>query len=191
MYIDREGGREVKNKELEELYATYAKPLYYYLLQMSGSAHVAEELVQETFFRATLSLDLYAGGSAKSWLFTVARHAYLDEWRKRKRWNWVPFQEFFHEKSIAYSPDGIPLDEVLYMELVEDVQDILGMLPENYRTVLYLREYEQCNYNELAQIMGLSINQVKVTLHRARKRFKQIATRQGKSFERRYNNGVE
>lgn len=158
---------------------------------MSGSAHVAEELVQETFFRATLSLDLFKEGSVKSWLFTVARHAYLDEWRKKQRWKWVPFQEFFQEQSMAFSPNGMPLDEILKMELAEDVQEVFGMLPENYRTMLYLREFEQCTYTELASIMDLSTDQVKVTLHRARKRFKQLAERLGKNFEGRLTNGVE
>lgn len=180
-----------RQDDLETVYLAFAKPLYYYLLKLTGSALVAEELVQETFYRATLSLDLYENGQVKSWLFKVARNAYMDEWRKRKRWKWVPFYNYLLNSEDFESPYGVLDEELIAKEISEEVTDIMKMLPENYRSILYLREYEQFSYEELSETLDLSLNQVKVNLYRARQRFKQLAERLGKNFERGVNDGVE
>lgn len=80
-----------RRNELDQLYRNYAKPLYYYLFKLSGSAQLAEDLTQKTFVRATVLLSSYKQEDVRAWLFKVARNAYLDEWRKRKRRKWVPF----------------------------------------------------------------------------------------------------
>lgn len=169
--------RKDRRDDLETVYMNFAKPLYFYLLKLTGSAHIAEELVQETFYRATLSLDLYEDGQVKSWLFKVARNAYMDEWRKRKRWNWVPFYDYLANSADLVSPYGVPAEAFAKKEIGEEVRDVMEMLPENYRSILYLREYEQFSYEELGATLGLSLDQVKVTLYRARQRFKQLAER--------------
>lgn len=173
------GLKKSRQDDLEMVYLNFAKPLYFYLLKLTGSAHMAEELVQETFYRATLSLDLYEGGAVKSWLFKVARNAYLDEWRKRKRWNWVPFYNSLLNTSELVSPYGIPVEELDQKITGEIVQDLMELLPENYRSILYLREYEQFTYEEISTALDLSPDQVKVNLYRARQRFKQLAERLG------------
>lgn len=172
-----------KEDELETVYVNFAKPLYYYLLKLTGSAHMAEELVQETFYRASLSLDLYDDGQVKAWLFKVARNAYLDEWRKRKRWNWVPFYDSLTNSEAFISPYGVPEDEWQTKNRSESVEQVLSLLPENYRSILYLRAYEQCSYEEIGDVLELSPTQVKVRLHRARRRFKQLADQSGITLE--------
>lgn len=152
---------------------------------------MAEELVQETFYRATLSLDLYENGQVKSWLFKVARHAYMDEWRKRKRWKWIPFYDYLSNSRDFVSPYGVPEEILIKREVINAVEDIMKLLPENYRTIIHLRECEQFSYEELSETMDLSLNQVKVNLYRARQRFKQISVRLGKNFESGVNDGVE
>ncbi|WP_449538070.1 sigma-70 family RNA polymerase sigma factor [Ferdinandcohnia sp. Marseille-Q9671] len=160
-----------RNEKLDDIYRRYAEPLYYYLLRMSGSANLAEELVQETFFRATVSLSFYKYEDVKPWLFKVARNTYLDEWRKRQRWKWVPF----YDSGDMTSPYGIPEDEMLGKETAEELTDLLDLLPENYRTIIYLREIAEFSYEEIQEAMELSESQVKVTLHRARKKLQTIA----------------
>lgn len=177
--------------DLEQIYLMFAEPLYFYLLKLTGSHFIAEELVQETFYRATLSLDLYEEEQIKSWLFKVARHAYLDEWRKNKRWQWVPFYNHLSNSAEMISPDGLPEKSVIHQEIKEDVIDVMSLLPENYRTIIYLREYKQFSYEDLAGTMDLSLNQVKVTLYRARERFKQLSKRLGKKFNRGDKDGME
>ncbi|MFS0862986.1 sigma-70 family RNA polymerase sigma factor [Fredinandcohnia sp. 179-A 10B2 NHS] len=159
-----------RNEKLDDIYRRYAESLYYYLLRMSGSPNLAEELVQETFYRATVSLAFYKYEDVKPWLFRVARNTYLDEWRKRQRWKWVPF----YEKGEMVSPYGVPEDVMVEKETSTELADILDLLPENYRTILYLREMAEFTYEEIEQAMELTDSQVKVTLHRARKKLQAL-----------------
>jgi RNA polymerase sigma factor (sigma-70 family) len=64
------------------LFETYQLPLYRYLLQMTRNEETAEELLQETFYRAMVSLKVENMNQAKAWLFKVARNLYIDQLRK-------------------------------------------------------------------------------------------------------------
>ena len=168
-----------RRDDLDSLYRKYAKPLYYFLLKLSGSPQLAEDLVQETFVRATVSLSFYEQEDVKSWLFKVARNAYLDEWRRRQRRKWVPFGDYLFSNQEMTSPYGLPEGEAIQAETAEDLQQLLTYLPEQYRTILYLREVEMFSYQEIEEALDLTDNQVKVTLHRARKRLAQMAEKHG------------
>lgn len=170
--------------KLEDLYSRYARPLYFYLLKLSGSSQLAEDLTQETFVRATISLHTYDGEDARAWLFQVARNAYLDEWRKQSRRKVVPILSFFSSKEEMLSPYGIPEDDLLQREQKRELEDLLQFLPEQYRSILYLREYENFSYQEIMQALQLSEDQVKVTLHRARKRLASLAKQKGWNHDR-------
>lgn len=165
--------------KLGNLYQQYARPLYYYLLKLCGSAQLAEDLTQETFVRATIHLHTYEGEEARAWLFKVARNAYIDEWRKQKRRKSIFLLSLFSQKEEMISPYGVPEDNILTEELNEELEDLLQYLPEHYRSIIYLREYEAFSYKEIMDTLQLSEDQVKVTLHRARKRLSHIAKQKG------------
>lgn len=169
----------MKNQQLENLFKLYSRPLYYYLWKMSGSAHVADDLTQETFVRATISLHTYEGEEARAWLFKVARNIYIDEWRKRKRRKANPLLKLFYSGEELISPYGLPEDEILKQERIGDLNELLGFLPEPYRAILYLREVEQFIYAEIQDAMELSEEQVKVNLYRARKKLETVAKKKG------------
>ncbi|MGF2618238.1 sigma-70 family RNA polymerase sigma factor [Rossellomorea vietnamensis] len=159
---------------LETLYRAYAEQLFYYLVKLSGSKEMAEDLVQETFIRATVSLEFSKTDNAKAWLFRVARNVYLDEWRKRKRRERIPFLSRLMKEKEMISPYGIPEEEVVRQAGIHEVKELLMHLPEKYRTILYLREYEEFTYKELQSSLELSEAQVKTELFRARKKLKEI-----------------
>ena len=163
-----------RRESLDELYRTYAEQLYYFLLKLSGSPTAAEDLVQETFVRATISLHQVEGSSARAWLYKVARNVYLDEWRRRKRWSWVPF---FQDTEMI-SPYGVPEEEMDRVEESQMLAEILYRLPENYRAIIHLREIEEMSYEEIAQTLDMTEGQVKVTLHRARKKLQELGEKQ-------------
>ena len=163
-----------RRESLDELYRTYAEQLYYFLLKLSGSPTAAEDLVQETFVRATISLHQVEGSSARAWLYKVARNVYLDEWRRRKRWSWVPF---FQDTEMI-SPYGVPEEEMDRVEESQMLAEILYRLPENYRAIIHLREIEDMSYEEIAQTLDMTEGQVKVTLHRARKILQELGEKQ-------------
>lgn len=166
-----------RKEKLHDIYLRHAKMLYLYLLNLTGSPSVAEDLVQETFYKATLSLTFYRDQEVKSWLFKVARHTYLDQWRKRKRWEWIPFVEVLYKGEEMLSPFEQPEDYVVSKESETEFFKLIKQLPETYRTILYLREDEGLSYKELSEALEMNENQVKVTLHRARQRLHQLANK--------------
>ena len=72
-------------ESLESIYHFYFQDIYRFLLSLCRDHHTAEDLVQETFLRAYLHVEDYENASIKSWLFTVAYHAFIDHHRKQKR----------------------------------------------------------------------------------------------------------
>ncbi|WP_241654856.1 RNA polymerase sigma factor [Sporolactobacillus shoreae] len=156
---------------MDELYRNFAKPLYFYLLKLSGSPHLAEDLTQETFVRATISLSsVQHHENIRAWLLKTARNAYLDEWRKREKRKWIPFAESLLNQREMLSPYGLPEDEAIKAENQKDVERLLSCLPEIYRSAIYLREIEGLSYTEIQKALDLTEGQVKVTLHRAKKK---------------------
>ncbi|MED4015917.1 RNA polymerase sigma factor [Sutcliffiella cohnii] len=169
-----------RRETLDTLYRAYAEQLYYYLQKLSGSPSVAEDLVQETFVRATISLHEWKdNSSARAWLYKVARNAYLDTWRKKQKWQWVPFLQ----RDEMVSPYGIPEIEYEKKQNHHLVEELFSLLPEQYRSVLYLREIENYSYEEIAEVLEMNEGQVKITIHRARKRLQDLGEREEKKYE--------
>lgn len=169
----------MRNQKLEHLYRQYAKPLYFYLYKLCGSKEVAEDLTQETFVRATIHLHLYDGTEPRAWLYKVARNTYIDEWRKQTRRKNLLLRWLMPNKGEMISPYGIPEEELVMKELQMELVDLMAYLPENYRSILYLREIEQFSYQEIMATLQLSEDQVKVTLYRARKKLTDLAQKKG------------
>lgn len=165
----------MKAQTWEKLFFAYQYPLYRYLYRMCGSREIAEELLQETFYRAMLSLSLQDARQVRAWLYKVARHLYID-WLRRHSSEQKALENMrVLNPVIAHTYD--PETEYRLKEDKQKVEWILQRLPERYRTILYLREIEEFSYKELAATMELSLEQVKVTLHRAREKFREWEAR--------------
>ena len=68
-----------------QIYQSYFDPVYRYALSLSGSPHIAEEITQETFFKALRSLNQFQGRSSlKSWLCAIAKNLWLSEQREKR-----------------------------------------------------------------------------------------------------------
>jgi len=159
-----------ESPSLEELYQQYRDPLHRYLHRLCGSIDQAEELTQETFVRAYTGLLTFRGDcSVATWLFRIARNTYLNSLRRP-------------------SPTRIDTDELLALPDVADTHDpvqqyalveqrglialALAQLPEQQRSVLLLRDAEGLAYIEIADVLGISLSAVKVSLFRARNSFR-------------------
>lgn len=150
-----------------ELYETYKKQIYAYLLKNTGNPHIAEELTHDTFIKAFKSLNKFRGESTlKTWLFTIARNTYLNYYKKKAT-------------KYEISNDIIDLewsdkrDAYREMEAKVNISAILSMLSEKDRTFLLLRDQQGMSYREIANITGDTEGTVKVGIYRARKRFKE------------------
>lgn len=160
----------MKKYIFSELFEQYQLPLYRYLLQMSRNQQVAEELLQETFYRAMISLKVKNMNQAKAWLFKVARNLYIDWTRKSK--SEQRMVERMQAESTLTSVLGSPDRHMENVSKREHIENVFSRLPERMRTILFLREIQEFSYKEVATAMNLSESQVKTTLHRARKKFR-------------------
>lgn len=143
---------------LEQFYRDHASSVYAFLVSLCRDPVWAEDLMQDTFVRATKALPGYRGGSPRSWLFAIARTTFLDEVRRRAR---RPVGEMVE---LAVTDPDVAEGEL--------VRSILAGLPESQRAALVLRDQFGFSYAEIASILGKSLAATKVTIHRARAAFR-------------------
>ena len=165
--------REIKegNTELySELMRRYQRKILAFVYNMLKSAHLellAEDLCSETFYKAFRSLHSFRelDASFSTWLYTIARNTVLSELRKQRNVN-DPMEE---SGIIPVAPSEVaPEQAVLRSEKVGMVREAINNLPEKQRSALILREYDQLDYQEIANILGQSVSAVKSLLFRAR-----------------------
>ncbi|WP_044478993.1 MULTISPECIES: RNA polymerase sigma factor [Paenibacillus] len=165
--------REIKegNTELySELMRRYQRKILAFIYHMLKSAHLellAEDICSETFYKAFRSLHSFreVDASFSTWLYTIARNTVLSELRKQRSSN-IPLEESGFVP--VASNDEVPEQAVLRNEKVGMVREAINNLPEKQRSALILREYEQLDYQEIANILGQSVSAVKSLLFRAR-----------------------
>jgi RNA polymerase sigma-70 factor (ECF subfamily) len=147
--------------DLTQLVAEHHATLYRYAYRLTGSAADAEDLTQQTFLIAHRRLDqLRSAGSARSWLFTVLRNAFLKQCEKRSP---VPAAQ------LDLSLDSIP-DEVAEAPLVDsdELQAALDALPADFKVVVLMYYFEHRSYREIADALSLPAGTVMSRLSRAK-----------------------
>lgn len=164
--------------ELEELYRDIKNKLYSYIMKLSGNSHIAEEIVQETFCRALEHILIDKRELSTAWFYTVARHLYFDYIKKQKRYT---YEQEFIEKVEDSSGDAD--SNLIKNDAAAEIREVLSQLKDSYREILVLREFKELSYEEISKVTGMSVEQVKITLYRARKSFKEILKDKLKQFE--------
>lgn len=163
-------------RDTEALYGEYHRIVYAYLLRLTGSPEAAEELLQETFYRAIRGAASYRGDSPPAgWLCAIARRLYADQvgrWtRERAHRGTADFERLADPTA---DPEAAALNE----ETNERIKRVLAALPETQRLALMLRDADGLPYETVAEMLGLTLANVKVTIHRARLRFRAAYTAQ-------------
>ncbi|GIP15123.1 RNA polymerase sigma24 factor [Paenibacillus montaniterrae] len=165
--------REIKDGNVElysELMNRYQRRILSFIYHMLKSAKleaIAEDLTSETFYKAYKSLHTFREIDAtfSTWLYTIARNTVLSELRKRKAAT-VSIEEVNIEPMV--SGEATPEQQLLLNERMHLVRRAIDQLPEKQRAAIILREYEQLDYQEIANILGQSVSSVKSLLFRAR-----------------------
>ncbi|WP_046228236.1 sigma-70 family RNA polymerase sigma factor [Paenibacillus dauci] len=156
------------SKYLDQLYRQYTHDIYRYLYSLSRNHHTAEDLMQETFYRAYLYLEVYNGEKVKPWLFRAAYHAFIDDQRKRKRQQ-VQEPAFFDQITDSQtSPDN----QLIEQEQIHLVITQLDQLPIMQKQAVLLYDFHQFSYQESSEIMDISLAYFKVLLFRGRQRIR-------------------
>lgn len=165
--------REIKDGNAQlysELISRYERKILAFIYNMLKSARmesIAEDLCQETFYKAYRSLETFreVEASFSTWLYTIARNTVLSEMRKQKTGK-ISLEE---SGFVPQAPlETLPEQMVLRHEKVDLVREAINNLPEKQRSAIILREYNQLDYQEIANILGQSVSSVKSLLFRAR-----------------------
>jgi RNA polymerase sigma-70 factor (ECF subfamily) len=151
----------------------FQRPLFAYLGRMGFAQAVAEELAQEAFLRAWRQLASYqpARGAFSTWLFTIARHLALDELQRSPPPGALDLESTCANlASEAPQPDAAALVEQARRQL----RAALCALSPADRSVIALAYLKELDLASVAAIEGCTVGTVKVRLHRARARLRQL-----------------
>jgi len=135
--------------------------LFRVALRFVGNTADADDLVQDTLFRAYQAWDQFARGTnAKAWLITILRHVFIDAYQREAR----------RRRILSSAPP--PSDDArvrFFDDLVDDqVVHAIDALPPPYREVVVLRDIEDLHYAEMATMLGVPVGTVRSRLFRAR-----------------------
>lgn len=154
-------------EDFDQIYQNYFDPVYRYVLSISENSAVAEEITQETFFKALQSLDQFQGKSnLKSWLCAIAKNQWLLEQRKNK------IQPVDEVTSLA-DPSVGPEERIIHQDESMRIHRLLHHLDEPYREVFTLRTLGQLSFRDIGELFDKSGNWACVVYHRARARLKE------------------
>jgi RNA polymerase sigma factor (sigma-70 family) len=147
----------------------YQKLVYTLALKLLKKPEEAEEMAQDTFVKAFQKIDSYEGKSKFStWLYSITYNGCISELRKRriefKSLDDRQISEQDEQKMNDYYRETKKEDQEKYLNLA------LGKLPEDDQVLVTLYYYENQSMEEISQITGLTVSNIKVKIHRARKR---------------------
>lgn len=167
----------------EKVHDAFRPNILRYLTRLVGPDE-AEDLAQEVFIRVNRALENFRGESQLStWIYRIATNAALDRLRSpsfpatgQTRGSTVVIGEdkIAREDKDVWTGEQTPSAEasLVRKEMNECIRSFIENLPADYRTVLVLSELEGMTDHEIAEIIGASLNTVKIRLHRARARLR-------------------
>ncbi|MBW8003699.1 MAG: sigma-70 family RNA polymerase sigma factor [Planctomycetes bacterium] len=165
-----------------DIFSAHQPRIHRYLKRMVG-AEEAEDLTQEVFAKVSQALPSFEGKAQLStWIYRIATNKAIDRLRSasfRKSKESVPADDVVAEFQVALKDEKNPTAD---KKLIEDemnqcIRNYIANLPGSYRAVVTLSELEGFKNREIADILEISLDTVKIRLHRARARLK-------KEFER-------
>ncbi len=178
----------------EAIHASYRPRIVRYLTRLIGP-DAAEDLTQEVFVRVSRGLPDFKGTAKLStWIYRIATNIATDRLRSRS------FRETrsgkaipCHEGSVG-DADALPDEkspsperQLAREEMSSCVHDYINALPENYRAVVILSDVEELTNQEIAEVLDLTLEAVKIRLHRGRAKLEE-KLRNGCSFDRDEDN---
>jgi RNA polymerase sigma-70 factor, ECF subfamily len=184
------------------LIAQYHQPIYSLVYRIVDDPADAPDTVQEVFLKVFRGMNRFNGESSlKTWIYRIALH----EASNRRRW-W--FRHKGREQSIEPKVEdqetgtqgtretlvdegASPLEQVMRGQLRAKVEEVLKELQEPYRTTVILRDIEELSYEQISEVMEVSLGTVKSRLVRGREALKKRLTKHLKELGPEYGQEVE
>lgn len=163
---------------LDEIVSDCWQPLYRFISYKTGRPDEAQDIVQETFYRAFRSLSSYQNTEARfsTWLGRIAANLITDLWRKNGR---TPIMKDISGYSNQLMGGESPLEELVSQETQETVATLLNELPDEQRQVIELRILAGLPVKEVATAMGKSEAAIKMLQQRALKNLRKMLLDRG------------
>ena len=153
---------EGNNKAFNILLNRHKDRLYSYIYFIVRSRDVAEDIFQETFVKAIVTLQqgkYNSDGKFSAWLTRIAHNLVIDQFRLERNENVISNDESEVDlfNNSAYS-EGTIESRMVNQQVLKDVRRLIDLLPDNQREVVYMRYYQALSFKEIAAITGVSIN---------------------------------
>jgi RNA polymerase sigma factor (sigma-70 family) len=167
---------QVSNGEVAKmavLFERHHRPLFRYFVSMNRNREIAEDLVQDVFFRMLRYRASYdPTQSFTAWMYQIARNASVDQAQKRKA-EVVGIDEFEDRRLEPVSDAPGPEETASTNQNVALLRVALDRLPQDKREVLVLSRFQNMKYDQIAEILGCEVGTVKVRVFRAMKALEQ------------------
>ena len=164
-----------KQESFETLYLKYKNKINYFIFNIIRDYDKAEDVTQDVFVYI-LKNKFRTDKSFKYYLYLVAKSKAIDYLNKEKR------RKDISEKyldNIESKNEKDALDTILKIEEKNSILEGISMLDEKYRYVMFLNKIEEFSYEETADILNISLQDVKNSIHRGKKQLKKIMIKKG------------
>ena len=161
--------------DIEKLYREYFTPVYRYTLSLVHDPDMAEEITQETFFRALKKINDYRGeASLKVWLCQIARNLSFDSLKRQSKTTALTKQDDESDDyELPAGSESDPEEQLLRKQTAMKIHRILHDLKEPYKEVFQLRTFGDLSFAEIGELFGKSESWARVTYYRSRMMIKE------------------
>lgn len=162
----------MSNELINEMFEKKMNLIYKYLIKLGCSEANAEDIVQDTFYKALKYIDGIQTEKLSSWLFKVAINKYYDLCRKNNRYTQLSLHEDIFKESLR--EDRLVEDYILDSEKKQEILKCLNSISEVQKNLLLFKYDIGLSYKEIAEILDINENTVKTYLFRAREQFRKV-----------------
>jgi len=161
------------SQAFEVLVRKYQKPIYYLCHRMTGAHQSADDLSQDTFIKAYISLQTFNEGmNFFSWIRRIAVNSALNFLKKRRREKSLGDREMRVIDSSKVSSPEMPQDALQKKQMEEKFKQALTELPDEQRVIFVLKVYENQSYDQISSMLKIPHGTVMSRLSRARQKLK-------------------
>ena len=161
----------LQKKAFEQIVSFYSEKLYRQIRKMVLSHDDTNDLLQNTFIKAWLNIDLFRGDAKLStWLYKIAVNESITFLNKQRAQNNVSLDD-----KDAYLVDRLESDEYFDGDALQlELQKAILTLPEKQKLVFNMRYYDEIPYEEISEILGTSVGALKASYHHAAKKIEEF-----------------
>lgn len=157
----------MEKKDYQQIFETHRDKIWRFAMRILEDKLLAEDVMQDVLIRCWKHENELAGmDNPGAWMMRVTRNLCIDKIRKMRKVNIVEIDNAYS----AQSENPTPLKSMVISDLMDSLKKLIDELPSKQKMVFHLREIEGMAYQEIGEILDMTLADVKVNLHRARKK---------------------